>query len=176
MKNNIILVGMMGAGKTYTGKALKEQLPQMTLIDIDEYIEKSQNMKISEIFEKYGEKYFRDLETNAIKELTQNENQIISTGGGSFEKEENRNTLNQNGYTIYLKAPANVLFERIKDEAHRPLLQQGFGSEKIEEILLKREHNYEKAHIIIDTAQKSKYNIIEEVLKRINNYAEQGGS
>lgn len=171
MKNNIILVGMMGAGKTFTGKALKEFLPDKKLIDIDEYIETTQNMKISEIFEKFGEEYFRKLETRIIKELTEDENLIISLGGGAFESEENREILNKNGYTIYLKAPAEVLFERIKNETHRPLLKENFGVQKVFQILSTREHNYEKALITVDTVGKNKYNIIEEILKRIEDYA-----
>ena len=170
-KNNIILVGMMGAGKTYIGKALKEKYPNMDFIDTDELIENSQNMKISEIFEKFGEAYFRDLETKVISNLMQNDNQIISLGGGVFEREENRTILNKNGYTIYLKADAKTLFNRIKNETHRPLLKQGFGVEKVSEILDKRELNYQKALIIIDTCEKSKYNIIEEVIKRVEEYA-----
>ena len=167
MKNNIILVGMMGAGKTFIGKALKEFQPTMEFIDLDEFIETKQEMKISEIFKTKGEAFFRDLETKYIKLLCEQENQIISLGGGAFEREENRKILNENGYTIYLKAPAEVLFERIKNETHRPLLQQGFGVEKVKEILSKREHNYEKALIVIDTPKKSSYNIISEVMKRI---------
>ncbi|MBR1680627.1 shikimate kinase [bacterium] len=173
MKNNIILIGMMGAGKTFIGKALKNALPVMNLVDIDEYIEQQQQIKISEIFEKFGENYFRELETIAIREIIQRENQIISLGGGAFERKENRKLLNSNGYTIYLKAPAHILFDRIKNETHRPLLQQGFGVEKVSQILSAREHNYKKALITVDTAQKSQYNIIEEVMKRIEEYAEQ---
>lgn len=172
MKNNIILVGMMGAGKTFIGKALKDSYPQMKLIDLDELIENKQQIKISEIFKTKGEAFFRDLETNYIKTLCKSENQIISLGGGAFEREENRKILNENGYTVYLKAPADVLFERIKNETHRPLLQQGFGVEKVEEILSKREKNYEKALIVVDTSEKSSYNIISEIMKRIEEYAQ----
>lgn len=172
MKNNIILVGMMGAGKTFIGKALKDSYPQMKLVDLDEFIENQQQIKISEIFKTKGEAFFRDLETNYIKTLCESENQIISLGGGAFEREENRKILNENGYTVYLKAPANELFERIKNETHRPLLQQGFGVEKVEEILSKREKNYEKALIVVDTSEKSSYNIISEIMKRIEEYAQ----
>ena len=73
----IILAGMMGAGKTYIGKALKEKYPVFNLTDVDEYIEKTQNMTISKIFEQFGEQYFRDLETDAIKNLVQNLHVII---------------------------------------------------------------------------------------------------
>lgn len=172
MNNNIILVGMMGAGKTFIGKCLKEKNPNMTLVDLDEFIEQNQNMKISEIFSTKGEVFFRNLETQAIKSICENKNQIISLGGGAFEKEENRTILNNNGYTVYLKAPAQVLFDRIKNETHRPLLQQGFGVEKVSEILSKREHNYEKALIIVDTSEQTSYNIISEIMKRIEEYAQ----
>ena len=167
MKNNIILVGMMGAGKTFIGKALKEFKPSMKLVDLDEFIEVKQQMKIAEIFKNKGEEFFRNIETEYIKLLCDNENQIISLGGGAFEREENLKILNENGCTIYLKAPAELLFERIKNETHRPLLQQGFGVEKVREILSKREHNYEKALVIVDTSEKSSYNIIREIMKRI---------
>ena len=172
MKNNIILVGMMGAGKTYIGKALKEKLSSMTFIDVDEYIEKKQNMKISNIFEQFGESYFRNLETQSINEITLQDNQIISLGGGAFEREENRNILNDNGYTIYLKASAKTLFNRIKNETHRPLLQQGFGVERIEQILNQREHNYLKALITVETENKTKADITDEILQRVNNYGQ----
>ena len=170
MKNNIILAGMMGAGKTFIGKSLKKELPKMNLIDVDEYIEQTQNMKISEIFKKYGESYFRNIEAESIKKIIESDNQIISLGGGVFEREENRNILNKNGYTIYLKAPAEVLFERIKNETHRPLLQQGFGLERIKQILNTREINYSKAMIIVETQNKSEKEIIQEIFKRIKDY------
>ena len=167
MKNNIILLGMMGAGKTLVGKKLKELFPKLELVDIDEFIENKANMKISDIFAKYSENYFRNLESETIKDICLNDNQIISLGGGAFEKQENQEILNKNGITIYLKATAQTLFDRIKSETHRPLLQQGFGVEKVSEILSKRAHNYEKASIVIDTDGKTPYNIIEEIQKRI---------
>ena len=172
MKNNIILVGMMGAGKSFIGNCLKNQFPQMSFVDIDDYIENQEKMTISEIFSTKGEPAFRDIETQVIKLVCQGDNQIISLGGGAFEREENRQILNSCGYTIYLKASADVLFERIKNETHRPLLKQGFGVEKIDEILQKRESNYQKAVIVVDTTEKSSYNIISEILKRIEEYAE----
>lgn len=158
---------MMGAGKTLIGKKLKEKFPKFDLIDIDEFIENKANMTISDIFAKYSEDYFRNLETETIKDICLKDNQIISLGGGAFERQENQEILNRNGITIYLKATAQTLFDRIKSETHRPLLQQGFGIEKVSEILSKRAHNYEKASIVIDTDGKTPYNIIEEIQKRI---------
>ena len=160
----------MGAGKTFTGKNLKQKLPNMSLIDVDDFIEQSQNMKISQIFENYGEFYFRELEEKAIENIVQNENQIISLGGGAFESSKNREILNKNGYTIYLKASAKVLFDRIKHETHRPLLKQGFGVERVEQILKMRERNYSKALFILNTEDKTSDEIVSEILKRIEDY------
>lgn len=167
-QNNIILVGMMGAGKTTIGKELLNVLKDYTLIDMDSEIENREKMKISEIFEKYGEKHFRELETNLLKELSKNQNQIISTGGGVFEKEENRNILKETGTVFYLKASAEKLFDRIKSQTHRPLLQQGFGVEKVKSILDTREANYSKADIIIDTENELPQNIVKRIVEEGN--------
>ena len=167
-QNNIILVGMMGAGKTTIGKELLNVLKDYTLIDMDSEIENLVKMKISEIFEKYGEKHFRELETNLLKELSKNQNQIISTGGGVFEKEENRNILKETGTVFYLKASAEKLFDRIKSQTHRPLLQQGFRVEKVKSILDNREANYSKADIIIDTENKLPQNIVKRIVEEGN--------
>lgn len=167
-QNNIILVGMMGAGKTTVGKELLNVLKDYTLIDMDFEIENREKMKISEIFEKYGEKHFRELETNLLKELRQNKNQIISTGGGVFEKEENRNILKETGTVFYLKASPEKLFDRIKSQTHRPLLQQGFGVEKVKSILDTREANYSKADIIINTENELPQNIVKRIVEEGN--------
>lgn len=167
-QNNIILVGMMGAGKTTIGKELLNVLKDYTLIDMDSEIENREKMKISEIFKKYGEKHFRELETNLLKELSKNQNQIISTGGGVFEKEENRNILKETGTVFYLKASAEKLFDRIKSQTHRPLLQQGFGIEKVKSILDNREANYSKADIIIDTENMLPQNIVKRIVEEGN--------
>ena len=168
MKNNIILTGMMGAGKTITGKLLKESMPDFELLDTDELIEKKSQMTIAEIFKQKGEKYFRQLEQDVIADICKKENQIITLGGGVFENENNRKILNENGITIYLKATPETIYERIKDETHRPLLKDGFGKQRIEEILEKRDTNYSKALLIIDTNGRTPYNIVKEILEKIN--------
>lgn len=165
-KNNIILIGMMGAGKSTVAKELHKKLKNFTLIDTDNEIEKFENCTISEIFENKGEKYFRNIETQIIKKLCDKNYQIIATGGGIFEKEENRNILKQNGTTIYLRATAKNLYDRIKNETHRPLLKNGFGINNIEEILNKRDPNYAQADLTIDTNDKIFYNIVNEIIEK----------
>lgn len=164
MKKNIILIGMMGSGKTTVGAALSEKLPDFQYIDIDTEIEKSTQKKISEIFLQHGEPYFRMLETDKIKKFCTGEKRIISAGGGAFESEENRKIMLNNGNVIYLKATPDEIYNRIKNEVHRPLLKRNFSIEKIASIIKDREKNYKKALFTIDTTGKNPQFIVEEIL------------
>ena len=168
MKKNITLIGMMGCGKTTIAKELAKLLPELNLVDIDAEIEKSSGRKISEIFLKYGESRFRELECAKIKFYTQLDSQIISAGGGAFENPNNRTLFLENSKVFFLKASAETIYERIKSETHRPLLKKNFSLEKIQNIISLREKNYEKAHYIIDTDGKTPYNIVEEILGVFN--------
>ncbi len=154
MKKNVALIGMMGCGKTTIGKELNRLLPNLRFIDIDEEIEKSSGKKISEIFLKFGERHFRILESEKIKFVFDKTNQIVSLGGGAFENPENRKIILENSTVIYLKTSAQEIYTRIKDEYHRPLLSKNSSLDRINEIMLKREPNYLKADIIIETDKK----------------------
>lgn len=169
MKNNIGFIGMMGSGKTTIAKELSRILKDYVLVDIDAEIEKGSGKKISEIFLRFGEVRFRTLESEKIRKFMAGKKQIISFGGGAFEDEMNRKIILENCLTIYLKASAQEIFNRIKAETHRPLLSKNFSIERIEEILKKRETNYEKADVVIDTSDKSPYDIVVEILKVIRN-------
>ena len=168
MNKNITLIGMMGCGKTTTAKELSQILDGFKLVDIDEEIEKSSGRKISEIFLKYGEPHFRELESDKIKHFLKFENLIISCGGGAFENPLNRQILLENSTVFFLKASAQAIFDRIKTEVHRPLLKKNFSVEKIENILALREKNYQKADYTIDTNGKTPENIAREILGVIN--------
>lgn len=165
MKKNIVLIGMMGCGKTTVGYELAKILPDFEYVDIDKEIEKSTQQRISDIFLKHGESFFRMLETEKIKKVCQNKNQIISTGGGAFEDEQNRKNLKSSGHIIYLKTSPQEIFNRIKTETHRPLLRKDFSVEKITNIMQKRAKNYEKADIIILTDNKTPQKIAEEIIE-----------
>ena len=168
MKNNIALTGMMGSGKSSVSKELSKLLPEYSLIDIDNEIEKTTNKKISEIFLKFGEPHFRILETDKIQKFVYGKKQIISLGGGAFEDEFNRKIILENCTVIYLKTTPEEIYRRIKNETHRPLLAKKFSIEKIADIIKRRAVNYEKADIIIDTDNKTPYNIANEILGVIN--------
>lgn len=167
---NIVLIGMPGAGKTYIGSKLARLLVQFSYIDTDEEIVDSTGMSISEIFERYSESYFREFETRIIKEISQNKNQIISIGGGAFQSQVNIDALKENGIVFYLKASAQEIYTRIKDEKHRPLLQENFSVEKIKSLLKKREKNYAQAHFVIDTDKKPAYTILDNILSEYEKY------
>jgi shikimate kinase len=157
---NIILIGFMGAGKSAVGHKLANEL-KMDYLDCDELIEKTEKTSINEIFEKKGEKYFRDLETEVIKTLADFDNFVIATGGGMVLREENVKLLKQIGPLILLWADSGVVYQRIKEQTHRPLLKVADPRAEIKKILDYRAPIYNKvADLKVDT---SKLNVEESV-------------
>ena len=124
--------------------------------------------KISEIFLKFGEARFRELEREKIKKFSALKHQIIALGGGAFEDEANRSRLLENCTVIYLKASPGEIYKRIKQETHRPLLAKNFSVERIAKISNDRAGNYEKADFTIDTDNKTPYDVVKEILGVIN--------
>lgn len=170
MKNNIILIGFMGCGKSSVGIRLSYALKR-TVIDTDKLIEKKQNMTISEIFAEYGEAVFRQMETECLRELIKAEdNRIISTGGGLPVREENHALLKELGRVYYLKVTSEAVYERLKGDNTRPLLRGENPKEKIKELLSQREAFYEKcAENVIEVSHKSFEEIIEEIVEKERN-------
>lgn len=167
---NISLIGMMGCGKSTIGKLLVKNLENYTLIDTDEEIVKSQNCSINDIFSTKGEAFFRELESNILTDILKNNDQIISTGGGIIKSEFNLNQLKEKSIVIYLQADSHVLFERVKNNTERPLLNVENMQEKIEKLLKERQIKYEKAHITIDTNNKNIDIIVKEIVEKIGSY------
>ena len=167
MKDNIILIGFMGCGKTSVGIRLSYAMKQ-TMIDTDKWIENRQKMTISEIFANYGEEAFRKMEKQCLAELIAKENgQIISTGGGLPVREENHALLKELGRVYYLKVSPEIVYERLKNDTTRPLLQTDNPKEKIRELLSYREPFYEKcADVIIEVSDLSFEEIIEQIIKK----------
>jgi shikimate kinase len=165
---NIILIGMPASGKTTIGNLLSEKLPNYTLIDTDSLIEKMQGMSINDIFNKYSENYFRKLEYDAIQMVCQGKNKIISVGGGAFENPNNRATLLKFGKVFYLKSDLDILYYRISEDTSRPLLQNENPKQILENLLKKREENYQKAHFTIDTSSMNEDEIIRFIINETN--------
>ena len=163
---NISLIGPMGSGKSTIGALLASKL-DLDFIDLDEQIELKTGQKISEIFEQKGEDFFRTIESEILRDFSSKSDQIISTGGGAVQNEQNLKTLKESSITIYLKTSPKVLFDRIKEDTSRPLLQTEKPFETICQLLKKRAANYEKADIIVVTDGKTTEEIVEEIIKNV---------
>lgn len=161
---NVILIGFMGCGKSTVGLRLSYRL-RKPVIDTDKEIEKAEKRSISDIFQTEGEAYFRDKETECLKQLLKTSgNQIISVGGGLPMREVNRQLLHQLGQVVYLRAKAETIYDRLKYDTTRPLLQGENPQEKIRSLMTQREQNYEEASdIIIDVDGKDFEQIIGEI-------------
>lgn len=168
MKENIILIGFMGSGKTSIGIKLSYQYKR-TMIDTDKWIEQRQKRTVSEIFAESGEEAFRLMETNCLKELIRTaDKQIISVGGGLPMKEENHALLKELGTVFYLKTRPEIIYERLKSDTTRPLLQVKDPEERIRTLLKQRAPIYEAcADIILDVSDKSFDEILEQINKEL---------
>ncbi|MBQ7777191.1 MAG: shikimate kinase, partial [Lachnospiraceae bacterium] len=134
-KNNIVLIGFMGSGKTTVGIRLSYYLRKV-IEDTDKLIEKKQGKSISDIFAEEGEAYFRQAETELLKELIQKRNNyIISVGGGTPVREENRPLLKELGTVVYFRVKPETVYNRLQGDTTRPLLQCENPLQKIEELL-----------------------------------------
>lgn len=148
---NIILIGFMGSGKTTVGRRLSYRL-RMSVDDTDKIIERRQGMSISEIFAKYGEDAFRSMETELLDKICNQEYaHIYSVGGGTPIRTENRALLKKCGTVVYLRARPETIYERIKDDNTRPLLQCDDPLKRIRELMSDRRSAYEEcADLIVD--------------------------
>lgn len=162
-KNNIILIGFMGAGKTAVGQSLAQEL-QLDFIDCDQLIELSEKMSISDIFAKKGEACFRDLETKTIESLSRKTNLVVATGGGMVLRPENVTMLKALGPVVLLWAKPEIIYQRIKNEGHRPLLNVPDPVGEINKILSARQAIYQRvADFKIDTSNLKILKIVEEI-------------
>ena len=166
----IILVGMMGTGKTVIGKMLAKSLNRI-FFDIDENIEKHYHMTIYDIFQRYGENKFREIEHEEIKKIDVKSNYIIATGGGAFTFERNYNILNQIGLTVWLNATQKTIVSRLKKNINnRPLLKNVEIDKYVSNLLLKRNPMYSKAHLSVVSKNESKIEMTNRILIKIKNY------
>lgn len=159
---NIVLIGIMGCGKTTCGKILTQKLQNFEFLDTDCEIESQQNMKISQIFAQFGENYFRNLENNLIKQFVKNSNKVVATGGGVVENNENLKLLLRYDTVFYLNTPLEIVRTRIQNDKTRPLAYN------FEEKFKNREKKYKQAHFVIDTYNKNINQICDEIIGKYN--------
>ena len=162
MKRNIIITGFMGTGKSVVAKELARKL-KMVFIDMDQIIEERQGTSIADIFTRYGEKYFRAQENKLIKELSQKENMVIATGGGTLLSSDNARILDQRGQIICLYAGSQTIYNRVKRKNNRPLLKEENRLSEINRLLEERKKIYDNIKWKIDTTNLN----IQEVTDKI---------
>ena len=163
LQKTVALVGMMGAGKTSLGRKLAAKL-DVPFRDADHEIESAAGLTVSEIFEKFGEPYFRDGERRVIGRLLSEAPHVMATGGGAFMDETTRAAMKDSALTVWLKAPIAVLLARVKKKNTRPLLKNGDPKETIEKLLLVREPVYAEADITLECTDESHHSAVERIV------------
>lgn len=168
MTENIFLIGFMGAGKSTIAKELQGML-HMNLVEMDARIVEEQGMSINDIFDRFGESHFRDLESQLVLTIGNEGNTIVSCGGGVVVRPENVTNMKKSGKIIFLAATPETIYERVKDSKERPILNGHMNVEYISELMEKRRTLYETAaDVRIDVDGKSVSTLCEEIKKMID--------
>ncbi len=166
-KKNIFLIGFMGAGKSTIAKRLSAKL-DMERIEMDQMIVEEQGMPITEIFDKYGEEHFRDIETELVDRLQKKDGVIVSCGGGAVLRDKNTELMKANGRVVLLTAAPETIYERVKDSKDRPVLNGNMNVEYIRGLMEKRRARYEAvADITVATDGKNADEICEEIITQL---------
>lgn len=139
---NLILIGFMGTGKTTVGMRVAKSLG-FRFVDTDRLIVRRTGKSIARIFEESGEDHFREIETEVLRDCARAEGQVVSTGGGIVTREENHALLREVGYTIWLRTSPEIIYERVRRNRARPLLQTADPLQTIRDLLARREALYE---------------------------------
>ena len=163
MRKNLILLGMMGVGKSTFGKMVAKKLG-LTFVDTDINIEEKCSMKISEIFKKKGEKFFRMEEENEVLKSLKKNNCVIALGGGAFVNKTVRNCILKGAVSIWLDANLKTLNKRIRWNKKRPLVNKINNQKKINELYAKRKNIYKLANYKINCDNLDKEDILEKII------------
>lgn len=167
MDMNIMLIGFMGTGKSTIARKIKEKL-NIEQVEMDALIAKEAGMSIPDIFEKCGENYFRDLETEMLRKFQNKKPVVVSCGGGAVLRDENIEIMKGQGKIVLLTATPETVFERVRYSADRPVLNGNMNVEYIKELMEKRKARYEMAaDIVVTTDGKTADDICREILEAI---------
>jgi shikimate kinase len=164
---SIVLVGMMGAGKTTIGRRLSARL-RLPFVDADSEIEAAAGMSIPDIFETHGEPHFRDGEARVIARLLDGGPAVLATGGGAFMREETRSRIGSTAVSIWLKADADVIMKRVKRRADRPLLQTADPAATVGRLIEEREPVYQHADLTIASRDVPHEKIVDECIDALH--------
>src|SRR5450759_2104201 len=160
---SIVLVGMMGAGKSTIGRRLSARL-RLPFLDADTEIEAAAGMSIPDIFETHGEPHFRDGEARVIARLLDSGPAVLATGGGAFMREETRSRIGSRAVSIWLKAEADVIMKRVKRRADRPLLQTTDPAATVGRLIEEREPVYQRADLTVWSRDVPHEKIVDECI------------
>jgi shikimate kinase len=164
---SVVLVGMMGAGKSTIGRRLSVRL-RLPFLDADLEIEAAARMSIPDIFETHGEPYFRDGEARVIARLLDGGPAVLATGGGAFMREETRSRIRDKAISIWLKADADIIMRRVKRRADRPLLQTTDPAATVGRLIEEREPVYQHADITIWSRDVPHEKIVDECIDALH--------
>src|SRR6202140_5619513 len=163
---SLVLVGMMGAGKSTIGRRLSARL-RLPFLDADTEIEAAAGMSIADIFETHGEPHFRDGEARVIARLLDSGPAVLATGGGAFMREETRNRIRDKAVSIWLMADADIIMKRVKRRADRPLLQTEDPAATVSRLLEQREPVYQSADLTIWSRDVPHERIVDECIEAL---------
>ncbi|MEI6097861.1 MAG: shikimate kinase [Alphaproteobacteria bacterium] len=150
LKKTVVMVGMMGAGKTAVGMSLARLL-KVEFVDSDEEIVRAADRSIAEIFERDGEPFFRARETEVLSRLLRGTPCVLSTGGGAFLAETNRRLIHESGVSVWLRADLDLLWQRVRHKNTRPLLRTANPRETLAALYQARVPLYEQADLVVDS-------------------------
>ncbi|HCM83653.1 MAG TPA: shikimate kinase [Rhodospirillaceae bacterium] len=170
LEKPIVLVGLMGVGKTQLGQALAEKLG-LPFRDSDAEIEKVGGLVITEIFDRFGEEKFRELERRVIGEILEGGPMVLATGGGAFVQAATRELINGCAVSVWLRATLDTIVDRTQRSKHRPLLQTENPRAVLAELMEKRYPLYAEATLTVDTDNYSRWQTLDVVLDRLHAYA-----
>ena len=166
---SVVLVGMMGVGKSTIGRRLAARL-RLPFVDADAEIEAAAGMSIPDIFETHGEPHFRDGEARVIARLLDSGPAVIATGGGAFMREETRGRIRSKAVSLWLKADADIIMKRVKRRADRPLLQTADPAATVGRLIVEREPVYQHADLTIWSRDVPHEKIVEECIDALHGW------
>jgi shikimate kinase len=169
LPRTVALVGLMGAGKSAIGRRLAQRL-RLPFVDADDEIERAAGCSISEFFERFGEAEFRNGERRVISRLLEDAPHVLSTGGGAYIDPATRALMREKALTVWLRADLDVLFDRVKKRAHRPLLRQGDPREILRLLMEQRYPIYAESDLVVESTAQPADRTTEQVIEALRRH------